>query len=116
MENIFKLIKSKKFNEVKNIIEKNKEINLNIYDEQNNYLIHYIILNNEIDLLKLVLKNNVRVDVLDMDGRTILYIPIKYNYTEMLELLLKSDKNKIIFKWQWYKRCIPIWFYKTIVK
>ena len=95
MENIFKLIKSKKFNEVKNIIEKNKEINLNIYDEQNNYLIHYIILNNELNLLKLVLKKNVRIDILDMDGRSILYIPIKYNYIEILELLLKSDNNRI---------------------
>jgi len=93
MDNIFKLIKLKKFNEVNKII--NSNIDLNIYDEQNNYLIHYIILNNEIELLKKILKKGIQIDILDMDGRTLLYIPIKYNYIESLELLLNFNKNII---------------------
>jgi ankyrin repeat protein len=95
MDNIFKLIKLKKFNDIKNIILKDKDINLNIYDEQNNYLIHYIILNNELELLKIILKRDIRLDILDMDNRSILFIPIKYNYIEILEILLNYN-NKLI--------------------
>jgi hypothetical protein len=39
MDQIFNLIKSKDYKRLKDIIEKDTELNLNIFDDQNNYLI-----------------------------------------------------------------------------
>jgi len=92
MYDIFNLIKLKDLKKIKEIIN---DIDLNVHDEQNNYLLHYILLNNQIDILKLALKRNIRLDILDLDGRTILYILIKYNYIESFKLLLEYNKEII---------------------
>lgn len=90
MDTIFNLIKLKDFKKLKEIIK-----DPDIHDEQNNYLIHYILLHNQIDILKILFQKNVRLDILDLDGRTLLYIPIKYNFVESFELLLQYDKEII---------------------
>ena len=95
MNNIFKLLKLKKFNKVKQIIEDNTDIDLNIFDELNNYLIYYIVLYDQIDILKIILKRDIRLDVLDNNGRTILYTPIKFNFVKSLEILLQYNKELI---------------------
>ena len=95
MEQIFNLIKSKDYKKLKDIIENDKELNLNIFDEQNNYLIHYILLKNQVDILKIILKRDIRLDILDIDGRTILHIPIKYNLIESLKILLDYNNDLI---------------------
>ena len=48
--------------------------------------------NNQIDIIKIVLDKNVRLDVLDIDGRTILYYPIKFDYIDVIKLLLNKSK------------------------
>lgn len=95
MEDIFEYIKLKKFDKIKEIISKDKELDLNIHDKQYNFIIHYIILYNQLDILQLLLENNTRIDMLDRDGKNILYIPIKYNYIDALKLLIKYN-NTII--------------------
>lgn len=92
--NIFNLIKLKKFKKLKKIIN-DTNINLNIFDENNNYLIHYILLYNQIDILKIMLNKDIRLDIIDIDGKTILNIPIKFNYFESLKLLLNYNYNQI---------------------
>jgi len=94
--NLFKLIKDKKFNELFEYIKKNNQIDLDIYDENYNYFIQYLVLYNEYDLIKYILENmNIRLDILDSDGRSILYNPIKYNYYPLLEILIEYDKKNI---------------------
>jgi hypothetical protein len=95
MEQIFNLIKLKDFKKIKEIIENDELINLNIFDNQNNYLIHYILLHDQIDILKIILKRDIRLDILDIDGRTILHIPIKFNLMESLNLLLDYNDQLI---------------------
>jgi ankyrin repeat protein len=95
MDQIFNLIKSRNFNKIKEIIKNDKDINLDIYDDQNNYLIHYILLHDQIDILKIIIKRNIRLDVLDVDGRTILYVPIKFNLINSLKILLDNNNNLI---------------------
>ena len=95
MDLIFNLIKSKDYKKLKDIIENDKELNLNIFDNQNNYLIHYILLKNQVDILKIILKRDIRLDILDIDGRTILHIPIKYNLIESLKILLDYNNDLI---------------------
>ncbi len=93
---LFKFIKNKQFNELFEFIKNNKEIDLDIYDENYNYFIQYLVLYNEYDMIKYILENqNIRLDILDTDGRSLLYSPIKYNYYPLLELLIKYDKNNI---------------------
>ena len=52
---IFNNIKEHNYDKIKEIILE-KNFNLDIYDENNNYLIHYLIIFNKYDLLELVLK------------------------------------------------------------
>jgi ankyrin repeat protein len=91
---VFEIIKSKNFVELKKYIE-SEDINYDIFDENNNYLIHYVINFNLPKILALLLKKNIRLDVLDIDGRTILYNCIKFNYIDCLIILLNNDKNQI---------------------
>lgn len=92
---IFNLIKTQDFDKLKNILLENKNIDIEIKDENNNYLLHYIVNFNKIDILKILLDKDIRIDILDFDGRTILYIPIKYNYIDMLKLLLLYNSKLI---------------------
>ena len=40
---------------------------------------------------------NFRIDIIDSDGRSILYNCIKFNYFELITLLLDFDKTNINF-------------------
>jgi ankyrin repeat protein len=93
--NIIDLIKNKKINELEKIIKNNKDINFNVKDENFNYFIYYVLLYNYEDLLKIILTKQVRLDILDSDGRNILYIPIKFSYNNILKNLLVHDFKNI---------------------
>ena len=95
---IFNYIKNKKFNDLFEFIKNNKDIDLDIYDENYNYVIQYLVMFNEIEIIEYILTqsiNNIRLDVLDNDGRNLLFMPIKYNYYDLLKLLLDNDKKTI---------------------
>jgi ankyrin repeat protein len=93
---IFELLKNNNFSEFLNLIKNDKNINLDIYDENNNYIIHYLINNNKIDIIKYIFENmDIRIDIIDNDGRNILYYPIKFNYIDLLKLILQYNKNSI---------------------
>ena len=95
MKQIFDLIKNNKFKNLEDLINKNDNINLDLHDDNFNYIIHYLINFNQINLIKLVLTKNIRLDILDIDGRNILYYPIKFNYNNILDLLLEYNKKTI---------------------
>ena len=80
-------------NELKNIDD--EHLDINIKDNDNNYLISYAIIYNKIDIVKLLIDKNAKIDILDKDGVSILYIPIKYNFNEILLLLLEANKKTI---------------------
>ncbi len=93
---LFIFIKNKKFDKLLEFIKKNEDIDLDCHDENYNYFIQYIIMYNNIDILKYVLENRtLRLDIIDSDGRNLLYNPIKFNYHEILNLLLEYDKKNI---------------------
>ena len=56
---IFDLIKKNKYVDLIVMIENDEIKNLNIKDENNNYLIHYIINQNKVDVFKACLKKNI---------------------------------------------------------
>ena len=90
---LFKLLKNHEWDNFKDLINKTEDLDLNIRDNSNNYLIQYIILYNKSDLLNLILSKNAKIDVNDSDGRNIIYNPIKYNYLEIIEILLKYESK-----------------------
>jgi len=93
---IFDLLKKKKLDDLLKYIKENEELDLDIYDENYNYFIQYLVMYNNLDILEYVLKNRtIRLDLLDSDGRNLLYHPIKYNYIDLLSLLIDNDKHNI---------------------
>jgi ankyrin repeat protein len=100
-EEIFTLLKNNKFDEIYNLIKTKKIINFDFRDNNYNYFIQYIVNYNQHKILKLILNPenigiiNVRLDILDSDGRSILYNCIKYNYIEILNELINFNKLSI---------------------
>jgi len=94
-EEIFSLIKSQKFDQIYNLIKNHKITNLDFKDGNYNYFIQYIINYNQFKILELIkeFKINFRIDIIDADGRSILYNCIKFNYIELIKLLI--DYNKV---------------------
>jgi ankyrin repeat protein len=90
---LFEFIKNQEWDKfIKNI---NPSHDVNIQDEHSNYMIQYIILYNNIKSLTTILKYDVVLDWIDTEGKTILYIPIKYGYIEIIKKLLEYDKDNI---------------------
>jgi ankyrin repeat protein len=100
-EEIFSLIKNNNFDKIYNLIETKKIKNFDFRDNNYNYFIQYIVNYNQHKILKLILNPdnldniNIRLDILDSDGRSILYNCIKYNYIEMLNELINFNKLSI---------------------
>lgn len=92
---LFKYIKNHEWTKFKSFLQKDDDIDVNIRDENYNYLIQYVVLFNKIDETKLLIQKGCRLDIIDTDGRSILYIPIKYNYVDILKLLLDFNKEVI---------------------
>jgi ankyrin repeat protein len=60
------------------------------------YLIFDLVLFKKLESLKFMLENNLtRLDLLDREGKTILYNIIKYNYVELLDLILEKNESII---------------------
>jgi len=95
-EKIFKLIKKNKWDDILKLLQELQvEIDINMKDQTGNYIISYAVLHNRLDVIKILHTMNVQLDVLDADNRSILYIPIKYGYDEILEYLLKINSEMI---------------------
>lgn len=93
---LFKLIKNHKWDEFLNELEKQDPgFDINIRDDQNNYFLTYSILYNKIDVAKKLIEREARIDITDHEDRSILFIPIKYGYDEMLETLLIANNSNI---------------------
>jgi ankyrin repeat protein len=94
-KNVFKLLKENKFEELERYILSNKNLDLDIKDDNFDYFINYAVNLNKIKFIKLALKRGAQLDILDGDGKSILHNPIKYNYHETIDLILKESKNII---------------------
>ena len=99
MENniiLFNYVKNHEWDKFVDLIKKKKgEIDVNIRDSNFNYLIQYAVMFNKKDITTLLINNGSKLDVIDADGRSILFNPIKFNYIEILELLLHFNNDTI---------------------
>jgi ankyrin repeat protein len=98
---VFNLIKNNNFDKIINLIETKQLTNFDIKDNNYNYFIQYIINYNQVNIIKLILELsktdniNIRLDIFDPDGRSILYNCVKFNYYEMCKLLIDNNKTTI---------------------
>ena len=94
-QTLFNLIKSNQYEKLINLIKNDNKIDLNIIDETETYLVQYAILFRQKDLLALMITRNCKLDILDTEGKSIFYVPIKFGYTEIVKLLI-TFSNVII--------------------
>ncbi len=96
---IFNLIKTQKFDELFQFIKNKKIKNFDLKDDNYNHFIQYIVNYNQINILKFLLENkdhiSLRIDIIDTDGRSILYNSIKFNYIDITKLLIEFNKTNI---------------------
>jgi len=72
-----------------------EEIDVNMRDENGNYLISFAIIMNNRRILRKLIEYGSRLDIIDTEGFGILYYPIKYNYLEIIDILLQQDKTTV---------------------
>lgn len=71
------------------------EVDVNLKDENGNYLISFAIMMNNRRILKKLIEYGGRLDILDSEGFSIMYYPIKFNYQEIIDILLEYDKKTV---------------------
>lgn len=93
---IFEYIKSEKWELLENIIKDNKNVDYNVKDNSNTYILEYVIIFNKINIVKLLLSyENIRIDIIDDNNRSILYNIIKFGYIDILKLFIEKNKKII---------------------
>jgi ankyrin repeat protein len=92
---LFKLLKNHEWDKFKQFIENTPDIDLNIRDNSQNYLIQYAIMYNKHDIVNYLVDKGCKIDIYDIDGQNILYNPIKYNYTNVINYILDYEKKNI---------------------
>lgn len=90
---LFNLIKNHKYDEFKKKL--NKDIDVNFQDEYKNTLIHYAIILNQEEIIKLLLSYECNLDYIDIDGKSILHYPIKYGYNNIFKIIIDNSKDII---------------------
>jgi ankyrin repeat protein len=93
---MFQLLKKHKWKSfLEELKKKDDTFDINQRDEQSNYFLTYAIMYNKYVIAKTLIGKGSRIDITDTDGKSILYIPIKYNYQDILQLLLKVNNDII---------------------
>ena len=94
---LFDLVKNRKYAEFTEYLSKTpvEQIDINIPDSNNNHLVIFPVIHNNIDVLDVCMKYGAKLDIVDTDGYSITFYPIKYGYHDMLERLLYHDKHII---------------------
>lgn len=97
VENLFKLINNHDVNGFLQYISSSDDVNVNIKDRHGNYLINLAVAMNNIPIIKKLIDAGCRLDILDIDGYSILYVPIKFSFIEVIDTLIEYNKMAIGF-------------------
>jgi ankyrin repeat protein len=88
IDKLFNLLKNHEYEQFIQIIKSNDNIDLNEPDELGNYLIHYAILYKQKDIVALLISKKCKLNILDNDGYSIFYTPIKMGYIDIVNILI----------------------------
>lgn len=92
---LFNLLRTNKWDEFNKLLAKTTIYDINIRDQYNNYFLTYAILYNRPEIVANLIKIGARIDITDSEDRCIIYNAIKYNYTEIIDILLKTNLENI---------------------
>jgi ankyrin repeat protein len=95
--NLFEYIRNDKISQLIQLLKDTNITNLdvNTTDINGNYLLSYAIMNNNLDLINALIARGATLDITDSDGKSILFVPIKYHYNKVLSILLEFDQSSI---------------------
>ena len=95
LNEIYKNINLNNWKLVNELIKDNKQVNYNI-SINNIFIIELLFIHNKYELVEyLINNNNILFDIYDSNYNPIIFIPIKYNYNKLLNILLVNDKQNI---------------------
>ena len=89
---IFHYVKLEKWDLLLKVINENN-IDYNIRDQSNVYILEYAIIFNKINIVKALVDKHARINILDDNNRSILYNVIKFSYMDILKYLVEKDKE-----------------------
>jgi len=93
---LFDLIKTHEYTKFINILKTMDEsFDIDIMDNQHNTYLMYAVSLNLVDIVDILLEKKARLDMLDYEGRSIMYMAIKMDYKKIINLLLEYDKKNI---------------------
>lgn len=94
-DKLFNLIHNDQWDKLNHIIKTNDDLDVNIKDESGKFIINYAVASNKVETVGLLISRGAKLDILESNGKTILYIPIEFKYKKMLELLLFFNKSSV---------------------
>jgi len=92
-EKLFYDIRNNNFIEVEKFLDSHKDLDYNIKDDNGLYFIFYVMIANSENILTQLLQTNIRTDIYDLEGKSLLYIPIKFGYNKLVRLILDYNKQ-----------------------
>lgn len=90
---LFDAIREHKWNKLKQLI--NSNIDLNLKDINNNYLLSYAVKFGKLDIVKLLIENNARYDIVDIERKSVIYDAIMNGYIDIVKFLLDISKTTL---------------------
>jgi len=96
---------------IKTIEKTDENFDIDVKDNQENYLLTYAVMLNRPDVFEVLVKKNARLDIFDKDGKSLIYTAIKMNYIKIIDLILKYNETNIgvtITKLYDSKKLIPL--------
>jgi ankyrin repeat protein len=94
---IFQLMADNEWDKLKRLLSRKdgNVYDVNVRNNANVYPLQLAIAFNRIDIVKLLIKLGARLDVIDEDDRSILYLPIKMRYSVILTELLEASVHAV---------------------
>lgn len=96
---LFDTLKTHKYDEFINALNEidttDIMFDINVRDKQNNYYLTYAVLLNNHKIVKLLIDNGAKIDIVDKYDKSIILLPINFSYMEILEILLDVNKSNI---------------------
>jgi ankyrin repeat protein len=85
---LIKLIIDNEIDKLVEYLSRPGYVDVNVCDKNGMFLISYAVMNNNERIVRMLLKKDVQLDVIDSDGMSLLHVPIMLCYTNMFTLLL----------------------------
>lgn len=95
-EELYKLLLTHEWEEFKLKLSQYFDVvDVNVRDKKNNYLLTYAVLLNRLDIINSLVESGGNIDIVDVDGRSILYYVINLQYNDILDRLLEINERSV---------------------